>query len=383
MLRPGFEAVTLAAILPLFAALAYGAMQILTRRLGVTDKAGSLTFYVQVTFVAVAAVIGLAIGDGRYAGSDNTTLEFLFRAWIWPTWTDGCGASGPTGCRSWAPRSSSGAGSSSSIERPCTPDLWPPTGPRRRRGRPGHGDYSRGECEPWNMKSPRPQDLVVLVSADAEWRAVRRAFPDARIAASPYGEWFVGGQGRGPVLFFHGGWGKIAAAASTQYAIERWSPSAVVNLGTCGGFEGRVERGSVVLVERTIVYDIYDRMGDPATCVAHYMTEIDLGWLEAPYPHPVIRSSILSADRDLAPGEIPGLEADYQGIVGDWESGAIAWVAGRHGLRTLILRVITDLVGRDGGESYDGTKAYFEQSAGQAMERLLAQLPDWIARIRA
>jgi drug/metabolite transporter (DMT)-like permease len=70
MLRPGFEAVTLAAILPLFAALAYG-------------------FYVQVTFVAVAAVIGLAIGDGRYAGSDNTTLEFLFRAWIWPTWTDG------------------------------------------------------------------------------------------------------------------------------------------------------------------------------------------------------------------------------------------------------------------------------------------------------
>ena len=89
MLRPGFEAVTLAAILPLFAALAYGAMQILTRRLGVTDKAGSLTFYVQVTFVAVAAVIGLAIGDGRYAGSDNTTLEFLFRAWIWPSPFDG------------------------------------------------------------------------------------------------------------------------------------------------------------------------------------------------------------------------------------------------------------------------------------------------------
>jgi adenosylhomocysteine nucleosidase len=233
------------------------------------------------------------------------------------------------------------------------------------------------------MKSPGPQDLVVLVSADAEWRAVRRAFSDARIAASPYGEWFVGEQGRGAVLFFHGGWGKIAAAASTQYAIERWSPSAVINLGTCGGFEGRVGRGSVVLVERAIVYDIYDRMGDPATCVAHFTTEVDLGWLEAPYPHPVIRSSILSADRDLAPGEIPGLEADYQGIVGDWESGAIAWVAGRHGLRTLILRVVTDLVGRDGGEAYDGTKTYFEQSAGQAMERLLAQLPDWIERVRA
>jgi adenosylhomocysteine nucleosidase len=232
------------------------------------------------------------------------------------------------------------------------------------------------------MNSPTPQDLVVLVSADAEWRAVRRAFPDARIASSPYGEWFVGAPGSRAVLFFHGGWGKIAAAASTQYVIDRCRPSAVINLGTCGGFQGRVERGSVVLVERTIVYDIYDRMGDPDACVAHYATEIDLGWLEEPYPHPVIRSSILSADRDLDPGEIPGLEDVYQTIVGDWESGAIAWVAGRHGLRTLILRVVTDLVGRDGGEAYDGTKAYFEQSAGQAMARLLAQLPDWIARVR-
>jgi adenosylhomocysteine nucleosidase len=233
------------------------------------------------------------------------------------------------------------------------------------------------------MKTPTPQDLVVLISADAEWRAVRRAFPDAETATSPYGQWFVGDPGQGAVPFLHGGWGKIAAAASTQYAIDRWQPAAVINLGTCGGFQGRVERGSVVLVERTIVYDIYDRMGDPATCVAHYSTEIDLEWLEQPYPHPVIQSSILSADRDLAPDEIPGLEAVYQGIVGDWESGSIAWVARRHGLRTLILRVVTDLVGRDGGEAYDGTKAIFEKSAGHAMARLIAQLPDWIERVRA
>lgn len=97
MLRPGFQTIELAALLPLVAALAYGIMQILTRRLGVTDKASALAFYIQITFVVVSATIGLAIGDGRYAGGENTTLEFLFRGWIWPTLADGslmvlCGA---------------------------------------------------------------------------------------------------------------------------------------------------------------------------------------------------------------------------------------------------------------------------------------------------
>lgn len=88
MLRPGFGALQPAAFLPLVAALAYAAMQMVTRRLGVTDKAASLAFYIQITFLVVSSLIGLAIGDGRYGGFDNPSLEFFFRAWIWPETTD-------------------------------------------------------------------------------------------------------------------------------------------------------------------------------------------------------------------------------------------------------------------------------------------------------
>ena len=68
--------------------------------------------------------------------------------------------------------------------------------------------------------------------------------------------WFVidlaiGGRSE-PVLFFHGGWGKIAAAASTQYVIDRWSPTLLVNLGTCGGFEGEIEKGTIRLILRGV-----------------------------------------------------------------------------------------------------------------------------------
>lgn len=94
------------------------------------------------------------------------------------------------------------------------------------------------------MDHPR---IVVIISANTEWQVVRTIFPDVERQPAPLGEWFVvdldvDGR-REPALFFHGGWGKIAAAASTQYVIDRWSPELLVNLGTCGGFEGEIEKG--------------------------------------------------------------------------------------------------------------------------------------------
>ena len=57
-----------------------------------------------------------------------------------------------------------------------------------------------------------------------------------------------------------GGWGKVAAAASAEYAVARWHPRYLVNLGTCGGITGRIDRFAIVLVNRTIIYDIYEAM---------------------------------------------------------------------------------------------------------------------------
>jgi adenosylhomocysteine nucleosidase len=165
--------------------------------------------------------------------------------------------------------------------------------------------HAAGEIAPDGGHPP----VVVLISADAEWRAVRQLFVGTEAAASPLGEHFriamtVGGTPR-PVIFFHGGWGKIAAAASTQYAIDRWKPGLLVNLGTCGGFEGEIERGTIVLAERTVVYDILEQMGDPEAHIAHYTTELDLSWLGEAYPQAVRRSVLVSGDRDLVGSEIP------------------------------------------------------------------------------
>ena len=60
------------------------------------------------------------------------------------------------------------------------------------------------------------EPVLVLISADAEWTAVRQFYTDAKIQPGVFGEYFkteITGQ---PVIFHQGGWGKIAAAASAE-----------------------------------------------------------------------------------------------------------------------------------------------------------------------
>ena len=84
MLRPGSEVFKLVSLLPILAALSYAAMTMMTRKLGIREKAGALTFYIQLAFIVISSITGLAIGDGAFDLYDNKSLGFLLRAWIWP-----------------------------------------------------------------------------------------------------------------------------------------------------------------------------------------------------------------------------------------------------------------------------------------------------------
>ena len=85
MLRPGDGVIRLVALLPVLAATAYAFMQIITRRLGVTEKASTMAFYVQLAFLFASASMGIFTGDGRFEPDDNQSLQFLLRAWVSPS----------------------------------------------------------------------------------------------------------------------------------------------------------------------------------------------------------------------------------------------------------------------------------------------------------
>ena len=221
--------------------------------------------------------------------------------------------------------------------------------------------------------------IVILISAIAEWDAVKPLFPSANIRHFPYGECFNAILGNHSLRLFHSGWGKIASAGTMQYVIDKYLPDLIVNLGTCGGFEGVVEQGDVILVDKTYVYDIVELMGD-LDIVNYYASSLDLSWLAEPYPHPVRRGRIASADSDLPPEKIPFLKSQ-DAIAADWESAALAWVAQKNKARLLILRAVSDIVSEQGGEAYNNIEI-FNQRAKESMEELVRQLPDWLDAVR-
>ncbi|MEL6168765.1 MAG: DMT family transporter [Pseudomonadota bacterium] len=73
------------AVLPVFAAVCYAGMQILTRKLGVRSPASAMAIYIQGTFIMVGLGFWIVAGDGRFAeGATHDSVIFLLRAWSWP-----------------------------------------------------------------------------------------------------------------------------------------------------------------------------------------------------------------------------------------------------------------------------------------------------------
>jgi adenosylhomocysteine nucleosidase len=107
---------------------------------------------------------------------------------------------------------------------------------------------------------------IVLVSADGEWRVVRSLLEAPEPETTPMGEYLEATLDGRRVGMFHGGWGKVSAAATAQYVIDTMRPDLLVNLGTCGGFARRIERGTIIQ-ERTIIYDIIEQMAGAAEAI--------------------------------------------------------------------------------------------------------------------
>jgi drug/metabolite transporter (DMT)-like permease len=81
ILRPGTDAFKTASLLPIAAALGYATLHMLTRKMGKTESALTMSFYIQVTFIFTSCLFWLFFGDGRFSQVDSPALHFLLREW--------------------------------------------------------------------------------------------------------------------------------------------------------------------------------------------------------------------------------------------------------------------------------------------------------------
>lgn len=102
IVKPGSINFQWAIVLPALSALAYASVHTITRNMGLRESAVTMSAYIQLSFVVVCSLMGLLFGSGHWAGTGHPSVEFIFRAWSWPTPGDflmfflagGCSATG-------------------------------------------------------------------------------------------------------------------------------------------------------------------------------------------------------------------------------------------------------------------------------------------------
>lgn len=227
------------------------------------------------------------------------------------------------------------------------------------------------------MRIPEPGLVVVAISANGEWRAAVDILRPAAPQKTPFGEWFSHTVNGRAVTYIHSGWGKVSTAAAAQYAIDRWSPELMINLGTCGGLEGMCSQGDILLVTETVMYDILEGMSDFDAAVDFYRASNDYPWINAPLPERTYRSRLATADQDIQHHNHTLISDRFASPAADWESGAFAWVCSRNETAWLILRGVSDIVTPHRSET-DGNVALWDERVPPIMSKLLGDVPFYL-----
>jgi len=227
-----------------------------------------------------------------------------------------------------------------------------------------------------------PKDpVLVLISANGEWQIVLSLLNPPVVEKTPLGDCFLYQIEEESALFFNSGWGKTRSAAATQYLIDKYSPALLINAGTCGGLEGLVNVGEILLAESTVMYDILERMSDPEEAIDFYRATLNLSWLPKELPENTRPARIGSADQDIDYQNFSLLRDKFGVSAADWESAPIAWVAQANSVNCLILRGVSDLVHPKASET-DGNVELWLKRTRQIMQKLIDDLPFYIRQFR-
>ena len=96
ILQPGTDLFNPAALLSLIAGAAYALAQVLARKYGADTSASVMSFYQNSVYLVLASAVAALITLVGLKPPGHPSLDFLFRAWAWPTPHDamlmaGCG----------------------------------------------------------------------------------------------------------------------------------------------------------------------------------------------------------------------------------------------------------------------------------------------------
>lgn len=215
--------------------------------------------------------------------------------------------------------------------------------------------------------------LAVQICSELEWIYTKSILKikKTELMHQPFGEYFRHPIGKHQSVFFDSGATKTRSAAACQFAIDKWVPDVVVNLGTSGGVAEDVGRREIILANKTFQYDVIQRFGKPSTRFLRGLkTNIDISWIDLGRASSKIHiGTIASVDQDLD-DEHRKLLQKKKVLAADWESASIANICKLNKTRCLILRGVSDVPEKKGRPNEDNQERDYQKNSRIIMKDL-------------
>ena len=177
-----------------------------------------------------------------------------------------------------------------------------------------------------------------------------------------------------PLVAIISGVGKVNSAIATQFAIDKFKPSLVINAGICGGLDKSMEVLDTYLCDSAVEYD-FD---------LSRIDNVPIGKLEE-YETPIIPfetilfdnytyKTVASGDHFYDEDEEANLILNMGATLKDMESGAIAHTCNRNNQKLVIIKCLSDVRGKDAIRQYS-------ENALLACEKLTKELIALLDRV--
>ena len=220
--------------------------------------------------------------------------------------------------------------------------------------------------------------IIAAVIEEAE--AIKKEIENIKEIVINEISFFTGKFNEKEIVFVQSGIGKVNAAITATLLIEKFNVKEVIFSGVAGSLDARLKIGDVVIGRDIVQHDV------DATAFGYKMGQIpqmkewafesDKELVEKAgnindFDHRIFFGRILTGDQFVSKKDVKiRLGKDFEALCVDMESGAVAQVCTRLGVKFLIIRSISDSITDESDMEYET----FVKLAAKNSTRILKEI---------
>ena len=220
--------------------------------------------------------------------------------------------------------------------------------------------------------------IIGAVIEEAE--AIKKEIKDIKSTVINGISFFTGKFNDKDVVFVQSGIGKVNAAITATLLIEKFEVNKVIFSGVAGSLDEKLKIGDVVIGRDIVQHDVDAtafgyKMG-PIPQMKEWAFESDKELIEktgtiSDFDHHIFYGRILTGDQFVSKKDLKiQLGKDFEALCVDMESGAVAQVCTRLGVKFLIIRSISDSITDESDMEYET----FVKLAAENSKKILKQV---------